>query len=473
MLFEFAPRRYAGAIALALSAAGFVTAQALAGSPAAHNTAPAPATSGGPHDPGVRGGTPGAGGALPGLGAAAQSLFNAARDRFSEVNSVSGTLNDAPPGTINGGGLGPRFNLNSCAGCHAQPAIGGTSPSVNPEVAMATLDGARNTVPSFVTSNGPVREARFISNPDGSADGGVHDLYVVTGRSDAAGCTLAQPNFALAQRQNNVIFRIPTPVFGAGLIENTPDSSLAADAAAVSSRRQTSGVAGNFNTNGNDGTITRFGWKAQNKSLMMFAGEAYNVEQGVTSELFPNEREDAAGCRFNALPEDATAMVDNGLSSSPASDYSSDVVNFAAFMRLSAPPKPAPATASTIRGQQAFNNVGCNLCHIAQHTTARSIYTGQSSQTYTPFSDFELHEMGTRLADRVGQGQADGGQFRTAPLWGLGQRIFFLHDGRTRDLVQAIEAHAGSGSEANTVIGNFNALSGFSQQDLLNFLRSL
>ncbi len=338
---------------------------------------------------------------------------------------------------------------------------------------MATLDGARNAVPFFVAANGPVREARFIANSDGTADGGVHNLYVISGRGDAAGCTLAQPDFAGAQRRNNIIFRIPTPVFGAGLVENTPDGNLANDAAALAGLRQANGVAGNFNHNGNDGTISRFGWKAQNKSLMMFAGEAYNVEQGVTSELFPNERENAPGCQYNQMPEDATNLADNGLSNSPASDYASDIVNFAAFMRLSAPPAPAPATASSVRGQQAFVNVGCNLCHIAQHTTAQSIYTGQSNRTYAPFSDFQLHDMGVRLADQISQGQADGDQFRTAPLWGVGQRIFFLHDGRTRDLLQAIEDHAGDGSEANAVIGNFSALPYSAQQDILNFLRSL
>jgi len=81
--------------------------------------------------------------------------------------------------------------------------------------------------------------------------------------------------------------------------------------------------------------------------------------------------------------------------------------------------------------------------------------------------------MGTRLADRISQGKAAGDEFRTAPLWGVGQRIFFLHDGRTTDLLQAIQAHSSSGSEANTVVQRFNNLGAQDQQDLLNFLRSL
>src|ERR1700739_3821060 len=166
-----------------------------------------------PTDPGVRGGPADAGGALAGLTRAELAFFNAGLGAFNEVDSVSGTI----PNT--GAGLGPRFNLDSCAGCHAQPAVGGTSPFTNPQVAVATKQGAANTVPFFVTLNGPVREARFVRNADGTPDGGVHDLFTITGRSDAPGCTIAQPDFNAAAARNNLIFRIPTPVFGAGLIE--------------------------------------------------------------------------------------------------------------------------------------------------------------------------------------------------------------------------------------------------------------
>ena len=83
-------------------------------------------------------------------------------------------------------GLGPTFNLDSCSGCHSQPSIGGSSPATNPQVAVATLMGAKNVVPSFITANGPIREARFVRNRDGSPDGGVHSLFVITGRSRRA-----------------------------------------------------------------------------------------------------------------------------------------------------------------------------------------------------------------------------------------------------------------------------------------------
>jgi len=450
-------------------------------------------------DPGPRPGPASAGNYYPTLNANEQNFFSQALARFQEIDSVSGTISGET-----GSGLGPTFNGNSCAMCHAQPAIGGSSPGLaspqkpvsNPQVALATLHGATNTVPSFITANGPMREARFVS------DGGVHGLYTIAGRSDAPGCALAQPDFASQLAAHNVIFRIPTPLFGLGLVENTPDSVLQANLFANQSAKTALGVAGSFNTSGNDGTIARFGWKAQNKSLLIFAGEAYNVEQGVSNEAFPNERSAVAGCVFNATPEDSTNLIDalSASTTGTASEMASDIVNFAAFARILAPPAPVTATASQTNGQALFTSVGCALCHSPSLTTGASPYTGMSNVTYHPYSDFALHHMGSNLADGIVQGAASGDEFRTAPLWGLGQRLFFLHDGRTSDLLAAILAHATvpcnapppqggrpnpappasctSGasvivSEANKVIGQFNALSAFQQQDLLNFLRSL
>jgi len=335
-----------------------------------------------------------------------------------------------------------------------------------------------------------VREARFVLNPDGTADGGVHDLFTITGRTDAKGCTIAQPNFAQQLNNNNVIFRIPTPTFGLGLVEAIPDGDqntsigLVGAANAQASLRSNLGIGGTFNRSGNDGTITKFGWKAQNKSLLIFAGEAYNVEQGVTNELFPNERDDSAGCQFNALPEDHTNITPAANSGSNASDFSSDTVNFAAFMRLSSPPLPvSPLNSSQSAGQTVFFNIGCGACHIQNQTTTTVSFantaTPQGPVTFQPFSDFQIHDMEDNLQDGVTQGNADGEHFRSAPLWGVGQRIFFLHDGRTSDILNAIEQHFSSpfgqdsGSEANQVINNFNALSPTDQQNVLNFLRAL
>jgi CxxC motif-containing protein (DUF1111 family) len=435
------------------------------------------------NDPGPRPGAAAAGSFFSTLNANEQAFFTQAQLRFQEIDSVSGGIAGEA-----GTGLGPTFNGNSCAQCHAQPAIGGASPGLispqspiaNPQVALAALDGATNTVPSFITTNGPVLEARFIKTSSGALDGGVHDLYTIAGRTDATGCTLAQPDFATALSTDNVIFRTPTPLFGLGLVEATPDATLQANLAATASARAALKIGGVFNTSGNDGTITRFGWKAQNKSLLIFAGEAYNVEQGVTNENFPNERSAVPGCVYNGSPEDATNMLNQNVNSpnyltalGTASEMSSDIVNFAAFIRLTAPPTPGASTQSTKNGAADFNNIGCSLCHSPTLTTGPSVFTGMSNVTYSPYSDFALHSMGVGLSDGIHQGSAGPNQFRTAPLWGLGQRLFFLHDGRTTDLIQAIQSHSSSGSEANMVIHKFNTLKATQVQDLLNFLRSL
>ena len=419
-------------------------------------------------DPGPRGGPAAAGGPRDGLSSDYLQMFAAARTVFQEIDSVSGGIAGE-----SGKGLGPGFNSNSCASCHAQPDVGGSSPAVNPQFSLASLDMASNTLPEFILVNGPVREARFIQNPDGTPDGGVHDLFTIAGRTDAPGCVDPQPDFATALAQNNVIFRIPTPVFGAGLVEDISDTSILNNAGANAHAKAQMGISGRPNRSGNDGSITRFGWKAQNKSLLIFAGEAYNVEQGVTNEAFPNERDLTPSCQFGPKAEDDTNLTTDSGTFAPSA-YSSDVVNFAMFMRLSAPPTPGPQTAQTQAGAQVFNNIGCALCHTPSINTGTTSYiTQQSNVQVNAFSDFLLHNMGSGLADHVSQGAATGNEFRTAPLWGLGQRLFFLHDGRTSNLVEAIKAHQGHNSEANQVINNFQGLSHTDKQNLLLFLRSL
>jgi CxxC motif-containing protein (DUF1111 family) len=432
-------------------------------------------------------------------------FFDNGLGRFQEVEVVSGGANN---------GLGPRFNFNQCSGCHAQPTIGGTGLPTNPQATVLTsvngnppiASSSTNTIPSFITTNGPTREARFpfFFNANGTGvntsapNGGVEDLFTVSGRADAGSCSLTQPSFAFAASVNDVIFRIPTPVFGAGLLENLDDSTLLTNQAAQANNGL--GISGTFNHNGNDGTIARFGWKAQNKSLELFAGEAYNVEMGITNEIFQNERplpgEDESspgntpvGLPANCLnlsgsgyPEDATNFAPSTASSDTFAlnaQIPSDVVQFAMFMRLLAPPIPSttvPGGATAIsQGKSLFSSIGCAVCHTPTlgTTQASNITSSLGSATVSPFSDLEIHQMGNGLADNVSQGSAGGGQFRTAPLWGLGQRAFFLHDGRTTNLLTAITDHASSGSEATEVIENFEDLSTSQQQDILDFLRSL
>jgi len=412
-------------------------------------------------DPGIRGGPPEAGQPFAtGMSAGDMAFFTTiATATFTEVENVAS-------------GLGPRFNLDSCGGCHAFPAVGGSSPPANnPQVVNAPSFAPGNTVPPFLTLNGPIREVRFIRQPNGSPDGGVHDIFTIVGRPDnPAGCAITQPDFS---NTNNIIFRIPTPTFGAGLIEGIPDSTIKANLAAdPTGLKRRMGITGHVNTSGNDGTVTRFGWKAQNKSLLIFAGEAYNVEMGVTNENFPNERDDTPNCATNALAESETGF--------DGADSPSDIVAFMGFMRFLDQPKPAcgaaplPACSGSINnGRSLFSSIGCAACHTPSLTTGRSTVAAMNQQQANLFSDLAVHHMGSGLADQITQGSAVADEFRTAPLWGVGQRAFFLHDGRTSDLLQAIRDHASNGSEASAVIGVFRQLRSSQQQDILNFLRSL
>ena len=210
MLRGIARKSFSGIVAVALTTCVYTFSQ----------------TKAAPVDPGVRGGPAGAGTPLKGLTADETAFFLDGQARFAEVEAVAKGANN---------GLGPRFNSNQCFSCHSQPDAGGTSPAKNPLPDVASLNGAKNTVPWFIVPNGPVREARF-KKSNGSADGEVHDLFVITGRSDAPGCNIAQFDFLPAGNpltgqggNSNIIFRIPTPVFGAGLIEAIPDSAILAN----------------------------------------------------------------------------------------------------------------------------------------------------------------------------------------------------------------------------------------------------
>src|SRR5271170_3070828 len=450
-------------------------------------------------DPGVQSASRGTGAALSSVLANSPSgilaFFTDGQTRFQAVETVSGSANV---------GLGPRFNSNSCSSCHAQPAFGGTGPATNPQFQFVSNGVAPgNTTPSFITATGPTREARFpfFFNSNGSVNmnapnGGVEDLFTVTGRSDAGTCSnasaLPQPSFAAAVSANNIIYRIPTPTFGAGLIENLDDSTLLTNQ--VNNLNNFLGISGTFNHNGNDGTISRFGWKAQNKSLHIFAGEAYNVEMGISNLLFPQDRplpgEDNANGTDTGLVSTCLNLGGAGYpedTSNPGSTGTAildDVSAFANFMRFLAPPPTggvilngtAVSASSISAGSSLFSSIGCATCHNpSPGTTQPSGFTSSLSKAPVPaFSDIEIHNMGTGLADNVSQGSAGGNQFRTAPLWGLGQRIFLLHDGRTTNLITAINDHISNGSEANVPAEEFfDDLSTTQQQEILDFLRSL
>lgn len=216
---------------------------------------------------------------------------------------------------------------------------------------------------------------------------------------------------------------------------------------------------------------------------------------GVSNILFPQDRplpgeDGSGGSGSTGLPSNCLNLSGSGypedFSNPNASQDSAvldDVSAFANFMRGLAPPPPGGVI---LNGQQVsqqtisagaalFSSIGCAQCHNSTlGPTQKSQMTGSlSNATANAYTDLEIHHMGSGLADNVSQGTAGGDQFRTAPLWGLGQRIFLLHDGRTTNLVTAIQDHQGHGSEATTVEENFSNLNTQQQQEILDFLRSL
>ena len=496
-------------------------------------------------DPGVRQGPPGAGGALPGIQVNENAMFVEGRFRMTELEAVCDGCSQVTPGTptgeppllatiTNSAGLGARYNADQCVSCHSQPALGGSGgflvpnpkdgpfrarPPENPMFDLLPhRNGATNKVPPFITQHGPIRELRLLRKPDGTPDGGVHQLFTIVGRDDdpsVSGCTsavLPQPDFEQEVKNKNVAFRIPLQEFGLGLIDSIQDREILKWQAASASRRKQLGVGGIANRSPNDGTIARFGWKAQNKSLVLFSGEAYNVEMGVTNELFPQAVEESPLCNGpkKAHPNDVnrTEESDDGNEgfSNPV-HLLADWMQFTLFMRFLDGPTPVPLSPSAQKGQRLFDAVGCTACHTPQMRTADVMNTRTlQDKPVDLYSDLLIHHMGPGLADHVTQGKASGDMFRSTPLWGVGQRIFFLHDGRTSDLLQAIRFHASRAcdghdrdeerradvndnpnfgcrdlatgaaygpSEANGVIAGFEALPAADQQAILDFLRSL
>jgi CxxC motif-containing protein (DUF1111 family) len=408
----------------------------------------------------------------------------------------------SPRGLVNSAGMGPVFNADQCFICHSQPQIGGSSPKLNPANVIAHRLGGSNSVPAFESADGAFREVRFKFNSDGTRDGGVHSLFTLRGRSDAPECTLAQPDFNGEMRRQNVALRIPLQLFGLGLIEAIQDKAIIANMNAHAEVKRELGISGHPNVVPNNGTVSRFGWKAQNASITIFAGEAYNVEMGISNDLFPIARSEEEDCNLAYEPFDVP-RTDSNLYTNPLKIMPAWLM-FTEFMRLVDAPQPVPFTRSASRGRQLFSEVGCALCHTPSFKTPGVANPQAPSQEIGPhvvalrgqtvnlFSDLLVHHMGANLADNVSQGNAGPDEFRTTPLWGIGQRLFFLHDGRTSDLLVAIREHRSAAhsegrnnpardaesvtygpSEANAVIERFERLAEDEKQDLLDFLRAL
>jgi len=364
--------------------------------------------------------------ALPGLTDAEKEAFDTGRKTFTEVE----TRED---------GLGPVFNGTSCAECHKAGAVGGAGLDLT--IARVSriggiVQGVYSDLPEL---GGPVIQARSLREFDTS-------------------CPI--PGEIVPPQADFVSHRITTPLFGAGLIEAIPEQTILARVG----QRDPDGIHGVanrvFNPESGRYEVGRFGWKAQHSTLHLFAGDAYLNEMGITNASFPEEN----------LPQGRP--IPPGWDSVPdPEDKEDDVGKFTDFMRLLAPPgRRLPLTREVQQGERVFQNLRCSACHVPEMQTGPNATAALAHQPVRLYSDLLLHQMGPGLADGIQQGSARGDQFRTAPLWGLSRRPFFLHDGRAGDLVTAIGAHGGEAAPAKA---RFQQLHPADRAALLAFLNSL
>lgn len=361
-----------------------------------------------------------AGGPLTGLTSAELAAFRAGLEVFRQAETVDS-------------GLGPIFNDVSCIACHRTPAVGGVS--------LRTV-------------------TRFGLTTDGHFDP----------LTERGGSLLQQRAIDPAFREvvprvaNTTARRLTTPLFGAGLIEAIPDTTLITAAAAA----KPDGVRGRVSlvndvTTGNQ-RVGRFGWKAQQATLLAFSADAFVNEMGITNRFFPEENAPNGNA---ALLDRADQIQDP--EDTPDATGKSDVDRAAAFMRLLAAPPRGPINANVTAGERVFASLNCVTCHTPALTTGASSVAALSRKTVPLYSDLLLHDMGA-LGDGIAQGTAGPRDMRTAPLWGLGGRQTYLHDGRTDSLDAAIKAHDGEAAAART---RYTQLDATRQGQLLAFLRSL
>jgi CxxC motif-containing protein (DUF1111 family) len=356
---------------------------------------------------------------LPGLTTDQLNLFLDGLEDFEKVEDVAG-------------GLGPTFNNTSCVSCHSTPVTGGAS-----------------------TTN----VVRF-----GRVTGTTFDAL------DSLGGTLLQSQAILPEAQefvptqaNVVINRNSTPLFGLGLIDAIPDAAILANVRTVPVDGVLGKVASVTDVVSGKTRIGRFGWKAQQATLLGFAADAYLNEMGVTNRYFPNE---------NAPNGNAVALAHTDMIADPEDAPATGLADFervANFMRYLAPAPVAPLTSSAATGQKLFTSMGCALCHVPALSTGPSVDPAFNRKPVKLFSDLLLHDMGA-LGDGIVQGPANAREMRTSPLWGLRFSAPYLHDGRALTVDQAIRAHDGEGKVSRD---RYIKLTPVQQSQLRDYLLSL
>ena len=362
------------------------------------------------------------GGALPGITSRELELFRMGRNDFLEVETATE-------------GLGPVFNGTSCAQCHNIPAIGGTGTMVE------TRAGYRDETGQFHSPPGGTLMHLFSIPP--------HDCQV-----------------SIYKEANVIARRISIPLFGAGLVDAIPDEVLLA--IQDPEDRNGDGIRGRAAIVDDPATgarrVGRFGWKAQQPTLLAFAADAYINEMGISNDLFHNEPlgnvspEKSALCFGSNSPEDVRDRR-TGLRG---------IDNLENLLRLLAPPARGQVTDAGVRGERIFNEIGCASCHVPALQTGPSANPAFHLKRVPLFSDLLLHDVGT--GDGIEQADAKASEIRTPALWGLRFRRPLLHDGSAATIEDAVRRHSG---EATASSDRFGQLPLEQQRELIAFLQSL
>jgi len=364
------------------------------------------------------------------FGAPIRGLTQTQLDRFNEGKAAFEATETPEEG------LGPVFNGTSCAFCHNLGATGGASAIVETRFGTTT-DGAFDHMTYFGGS---------LIQTDGIG---------IAGTCDFVGEIVPPEATIVAGRRT-------TSLFGLGLVDAVPDAVFVALSNFQKRFQPETAGRPNFVQSISTGKrqVGKFGWKGQVPNLFDFSGDAYLNEMGITTPFFPDENCPQGDCDLITAC-DPVPGIDDDLE---------DVELFRDFMQTLAPPPrlPNPSFAA-YDGSRVFDAIGCANCHVRTLVSGPSPVRALGFRTFSPYSDFLLHDMGT-LGDGIEQGKASGRDMRTAPLWGVRLLTIFMHDGRAHTLEEAILAHEGQGRFAKQ---RFMALPAHKQTALVAFLNSL
>ncbi|NVB79975.1 MAG: c-type cytochrome [Kofleriaceae bacterium] len=413
---------------------------------------------------------------------AARNLKGARRDDFFVGNAFfKRNWVTAPASTSGQDGLGPTFNATACAACHFMDGRG--APPQKPDDAFLGLL-VRLSVPGQDEHGGPLDEPNYGGQFNHHAvlgvpaEGGTHVTYVeAPGQfDDGTQYSLRVPTYTFSDLAYGAMAadvmtspRTANAMIGLGLLEAVSEDSLLAHADEADADGD--GISGRPNRvwdpMANDTRLGRFGWKANQPGVEQQVSGAFLGDIGITSPLHPQQN-------CPAVQTECSAAITGG---DPEADQETiDQVTYYSRL-LAVPARRDFKAADVLRGKKLFNEAGCASCHVAKYVTGEVAGLPElSHQTIFPYSDMLLHDMGNELADHRPDYLADGNEWRTPPLWGLGLvRVVnghtnYLHDGRARDTSEAILWHGGEGAAARDA---YKAMSKDERAALIRFVESL